>query len=125
MPIYHTYCPPNPLFSVCLRIFGNRLQLISDKNHSSATHRCKKYKKPYLRSHVISLSRATLYIAYARVYVCVHMRRRIRACARTLIYRREVSASDFTGSSESCMTNNERCRGFCRTANKVCSLLSF
>lgn len=58
---YRTYCPSKPLFSVCLGTFGDRLPPNSDKNHSPMTHRCKKYKKPYLRP-MLSLYRAQPYI---------------------------------------------------------------
>lgn len=46
---------------VCLGTFGDRLPPNSDKNHSPMTHRCKKYKKPYLRP-MLSLYRAQPYI---------------------------------------------------------------
>lgn len=81
---YRTYCPSKPLFSVCLGTFGDRLPPNSDKNHSPMTHRCKN-TKTVSSHHVITLSRATLYIAYARVYVCGYMRMRIHAYAYTRV----------------------------------------
>lgn len=117
---YRTYCPSKPLFSVCLGAFGDRLPPNSDKNHSPMTHRCKKYKKTVSSHHVITLSRATLYIAYARVYVCIRMLMRIRACARTIIYRRaSIRIGIMRSISNPCSMNNDRYRGSCRTVNKV------
>ena len=79
-----------------------------------------KIQKTVSSHHVITLSRATLYIAYARVYVCVYMRMRIRACARTIIYRRaSIRIGIMRSISNPCSMNNDRYRGSCRTVNKV------
>lgn len=95
-----------------------------------------KIQKTISSPHVITLSRATLYIAYARVYVCVHMRMRIhacaytcvclymsmriRACARTIIFRRaSIRIGIMRSISNPCSMNNDRYRGSCRTVNKV------
>lgn len=119
MSNYRTYCPPNPLFSVCLGMFGDRLPPNSDKNHSPMTHRCK-IQKTVSSHHVITLSRATLYIAYARVYVCIRMLMRICACARTIIFRRaSIRIGIMRSILNPCSMNNDRYRGSCRTVNKV------
>lgn len=79
-----------------------------------------KIQKTVSSHHVITLSRATIYIAYARVYVCGYMRMRIRACARTIIYRHaSIRIGIMRSISNPCSMNNDRYRGSCRTVNKV------
>lgn len=120
MSNYRTYCPPNPLFSVCLGTFGDRLPPNSDKNHSPMTHRCKKYKKPYLRT-MLSLYRAQPYIYSVCTCICVHTHdMRIRACARTIIFRRaSIRIGIMRSILNPCSMNNDRYRASCRTVNKV------
>lgn len=120
MSNYRTYCPPNPLFSVCLGTFGDRLPPNSDKHHSPMTHRCKKYKKPYLRT-MLSLYRAQPYIYIVCTCICVHTHAmRIRACARTIIFRRaSIRIGIMRSILNPCSMNNDRYRGSCRTVNKV------
>lgn len=119
MSNYQTYCPPNPLFSVCLGTFGDRLPPNSDKNHSPMTHRCKKYKNRIFAPCYHSIARNLIYSVCT--CICVHTHAmRIRACARTIIFRRaSIRIGIMRSILNPCSMNNDRYRGSCRTVNKV------
>lgn len=108
---------------VCLGTFGDRLPPNSDKNHSPMTHRCKKYKKPYLRPCYHSIARNLIYNVCTCICVHTHAYAYTRVRAHYNIQARFRRASIRIGIMRSisnpCSMNNDRYRGSCRTVNKV------